>query len=72
MEEQTVSATLKNSLQSSKDFVAKKYHNLADFVTKSYTAHKENGRNKILKMTTAKYALVFMDILYLVRCFHIL
>ncbi|XP_037037344.1 tetraspanin-33-like [Bradysia coprophila] len=65
MEEETTSVTLKKSLQSSKDFVGQKYHNLTDFITKTYTVNKDKGRTKRLKITCVKYALIFMDIAYL-------
>ncbi len=72
MEEEAGSVTLKKSFQSSKRFVAKGYHNLADFVTRTYTTHKEKGHNQTLKMATAKYFLVFLNIIYMVKVIGIM
>lgn len=71
MEEEAVSVTLRKSLQSSKEFVTKGYNNLADFINRTYTAHKEKGRNKTLKMAFAKYVLVLLDIVYMVNEFRV-
>lgn len=66
MDKEPVSAVLRKSLQSSKESVAKGYHNFADYIHKTYTARKERGANKTLKMVIAKYVLVFLNICYMV------
>lgn len=66
MEEEAVSIKLRKSLQSSKEFVSKGYHNFTDYINKTYTEHKEKGHNKTVKMALAKYVLVFLNIFYMV------
>lgn len=66
MEEEAVSVKLRKSLQSSKEYVSKGYHSFADYINKTYTAHKEKGHTKTLKMAFAKYVLIFLNIFYMV------
>lgn len=70
MEEEGVSIKLRKSVQSSKEFITKEYHCFADYINKTYTARKEKGCNKTLKMAFAKYVLVLLNIFYMVLYLH--